>query len=551
MSLFVRIYIALAVGILICSCSSSRFSKRDIRSSQKLYGLEFTDRDVDTMYNYLNRNLDGYNSARSVQKDYGLFPSLIFDHRPDGYVVKEVPESFSIIEDLNIQLPEKIEEVVFYSIAEQASLIRRRLISSEELTKLYLSRLKKYNDILKCTITITEDLAIDQAQRADREIASGNYIGPLHGIPYGVKDLIAVPGYPTTWGARPYRHQIIDEKAELVEQLEEAGAVLVAKLVSGALARGDVWFGGQTKNPWDTLQGASGSSAGSGSATAAALVSFSIGTETLGSITSPSNRNGVTGLRPTYGSVSRNGVMSLSWSMDKVGPICRSAEDCAIVYQYINDNSNPDNLMPGSKLVYDAQKDIRDYSFAILQESFSDTSVVGINRNDAVQKIVSLNIEIDTIALPEHYPREVFDIILRAESAAMFDDLVRSKKVDSMVQQSQRSRANSLRQARFIPAVEYLQANRIRKMLINDMHELFKEYDVIIAPTFGRQLLLTNLTGHPVITIPTGFDLQGHPTSVSLIGNLGEEGKILEVATAFQKMTSFHKKRPPLFDITD
>ena len=308
---------------------------------------------------------------------------------------------------------------------------------------------------------------------------------------------------------------------------------------------------GQTKNPWDTLQGASGSSAGSGSATAAALVSFSIGTETLGSITSPSNRNGVTGLRPTYGSVSRKGVMSLSWSMDKVGPICRSAEDCAIVYHYINDNSNLDNLLPGSKLVYDGLKDISNYSFAILKESFSDTSVVGINRNEAVSRITSLNIDIDTIALPEHYPREIFDIILRAESAAMFDELVRTKNVDLMVQQSQRSRANSLRQARFIPAVEYLQANRIRKLLINEMHDLFKDYDVIIAPTFGKQLLLTNLTGHPVITIPTGFDNQGHPTSISFLGNLGEEGKILEVATAFQKMTAFHKKRPPLFDVKD
>ena len=330
--------------------------------------------------------------------------------------------------------------------------------------------------------------------------------------------------------------------------LEDAGAVLVAKLTSGALARGDVWFDGQTVSPWDTTMGASGSSAGSASATAAGLVAFSIGTETLGSITSPSNRNGCTGHRPTYGRVSREGVMTLSWSMDKVGPICRSALDCALVFDVLEDvpdGRSPVNVPFQFKGEIDLSKLKVGYLHDLVVEDTTDT---GKNIVEAMKVLTGNGLTVDTIMLPDAFPFASFDIILRAESGAFFDDLVRSGVVDKMVQQGQRSRANSLRQSRFIPAVEYIQANRFRSQLIEEMHDLMSEYDVIISPTFGgRQLLISNLTGHPVVTLPTGFDKEGHPTSISFLGNLYEDDIILSFAHHFQKITRHHRVYPPLF----
>ena len=418
------------------------------------------------------------------------------------------------------------------------------------MTQLYLNRLKKYNPTLQCAITITEELALAQAKKADEEIAQGHYRGLLHGIPYGTKDLMAVEGYVTTWGAMPYKDQVLDYTATVINRLEQAGAILVAKLSSGSLARGDVWFDGETKNPWDTLQGASGSSAGPGSATAAGLVGFSLGTETLGSITSPSDRNGISGLRPTYGRVSRHGVMSLSWSMDKVGPMCRSAEDCAIVFDAIRGKDTLDVTTQEVGFIYQPDIDLSKLKVAYLKKEIEeDTSRSKANLDVALKILESLGINRSPIALPTKYPYDAFDIILRAEAGAMFDDMVRSGQVDMMVEQSMSSRANSLRQARFIPAVEYLQANRYRRLLIEDINDLFESYDVIIAPTFGgKQLLTTNLTGHPVVTLPTGLDKKGRPTSITFIGNLYQEGIILALANAFQKATTFDEMRPPLFD---
>ncbi|MFT7149917.1 MAG: Asp-tRNA(Asn)/Glu-tRNA(Gln) amidotransferase A subunit family amidase, partial [Nonlabens sp.] len=382
----------------------------------------------------------------------------------------------------------------------------------------------------------------------DQEIASGNYKGPLHGIPFGVKDLMAVEGYPTTWGAMPYKDQMIDHTATVVKKLQDQGAILIAKLVSGSLARGDVWFGGKTKNPWDLAQGASGSSAGSGSATAAGLVGFSLGTETLGSITSPATRNGVTGLRPTYGRVSRYGVMSLSWSMDKVGPICRSAEDTEIVFNaiYGKDPLDPTTNSVGFSQVNKSPGQLK---VAYLKNDIeSDSSDMGRNLWRSLETLKGMGVNPEAIDLPKGFPYNAFDIILRAEAGAFFDHLVLSEGVDKMVEQHFSSRANSLRQARLIPAVEYLQANRQRRQLIEEVNELFKEYDVIIAPTFrGRQLLITNLTGHPVISVPNGFDKRGRPTSLTFIGNLYDEGSILAMAKAFQAETDYDEKHPPLF----
>lgn len=538
--------LAVSVG---CKTNEYGFTKRDVRSSQKLMGLYFQRSAIDTMYQYLGRNKRGYDTLRTYETLNETFPSMVFDPHPAGFEFPEAQENAPFIIPENIELPANREEIAFYSIPQLASLLKNRKITSVELTELYINRIKRYDGQLQSVINLTEELGLAQARKADQEIAAGNYKGMLHGIPYGVKDLMAVEGYPTTWGAAPYEHQMINYTSTVVKQLESHGAVLIAKLVSGSLARGDVWFGGKTKNPWDLNQGASGSSAGPGSATSAGLVAFSLGTETLGSITSPSSRNGITGLRPTYGRVSRYGVMSLSWSMDKIGPMCRSAEDCEIVFNaiYGKDPKDPTtNNAPFNRSTKKASK----LRVAYLKNDIDqDSSATGKNLRAALAVFKNMGITPPTaIELPINYPFNVFDIILRAEAGAFFDNLVRSGDVDSMVEQTSGSRANSLRQARFIPAVEYLQANRQRRQLIEEVNALFKDYDVIISQTSrGSQLLTTNLTGHPVITIPTGFDQRSRPTSLTLIGNLYDEGTILALAKAYQNVTDFEERHPPLF----
>lgn len=538
--------------LLAYSCSSSRISKQNIGHAQKLIGIEFADERIDTLHEYLERNLAGYDSLRHYEIPHQTFPAILFDPHPLGFQKPDLPDSIVVEMPSEVALPDDLNDIAYYSIPQLSALLKSGRLTSVQLTELYLERLKKYNPTLECVISITEALAMKQARKMDEELANGTSRGLLHGIPYGTKDLMSVAGYRTTWGAKPYKFQEIDHTATVIRKLEDAGAVLVAKLTSGALARGDVWFDGKTKNPWDTLQGASGSSAGSGSATAAGLVGFSLGTETLGSITSPSNRNGVTGLRPTYGRVSRDGVMSLSWSMDKVGPICRSAQDCAIVFDAIRGKDELDKTTYHAEAGFDyrADLDLTELKVAYLSKEIrEDTTMVKDHIMRALAVLDSLGIQRDSIALPSDYPFDAYDIILRAESGAMFDELVRSGRVDMMVQQSGRSRANSLRQSRFIPAVEYLQANRSRNLLIEEINELFKDYDVIISPTFGgKQLQITNLTGHPVITIPTGFDEKGHPTSMTFVGNLYHEGVITSLAHLFQKATDFHLQKPSDFE---
>ncbi|MEH6512027.1 MAG: amidase [Maribacter arcticus] len=537
---------SIVIMTLACSSSKSEFSKKDVVRSQKLLGLDFDKKYIDTLYPYLKRNKEGFDSLRKYTLDNDVFPAIQFNPLPPNFSPKpqagfpdwEIPE--------NVQLPEKEADLAFYSIPQLASLIKNKKISSLKLTEFFIERLKKYNPVLQCTITITEQMALDQAKKLDAELATGNYRGILHGIPYGVKDLMAVEGYKTTWGAEPYRNQQIEMTATVVEKLQNAGGVLIAKLVSGSLARGDVWFDGKTKNPWDTEQGATGSSAGSGSATSAGLVPFALGTETLGSITSPSTRNGITGLRPTYGRVSRHGVMSLSWSMDKVGPMARSAEDCAIVYSIITGKDSKDGTTTDYPDGFEPKKDYKSLRVAYLKKDIEkDTSLSKANLEKALETFKKMGITLNEVELPEDVPYSSFDVILRAEAGAFFDDLVRSRNVDKMVEQDQSSRANSLRQARFIPAVEYLQANRHRQVLIEKMEVIMKDYDILISPTFGnRQLIITNLTGHPVISIPTGLDKEKHPTSITLVGNLYDEASILLLAKAFQKNTDFDEMHP-------
>ncbi len=540
------------VLVLFAGCAQSKITNRNIRAAQKINGLSFSRKEIKTMRAYLNGNKKGYDSMRTFSLDYAVAPSLYFDPRPDNFQFKKTTDSSSWNFPDSVLLPNSETDIAFMTVAQLSVLIKSKKLSSTQLTKIYLARIKKFKDTLSAVVTITEDLALKQAQKADEEISQGKYRGPLHGIPYGIKDLFAVPGYITTWGAEPYQKQLLDEKAEVVRKLEEAGAVLIAKLTTGALARGDVWFGGKTKNPWDLKQGATGSSAGSASATAAGLVAFSIGTETLGSILSPSSRCGATGLRPSFGAVSRAGAMTLSWSMDKAGPICRSAQDCAIVFNIIrgkNPMGETDRAVVDYSFSFNTPTDLSAYKIGYTKKLFDkDTTYSGKIDSTTIEKLRTLGASLKEISLPTDDPFPVFDVILRAEAGAFFDDLVRAHGERLLSEQSTESRANSLRQARFIPAVEYLQANRYRKLLIEKFNKTISEFDFIVVPADGKnQSLITNLTGHPAISIPTGWDKKGHPTSIILIGNLYDEGQLLEAAYIFQQATDFENKRPPYF----
>ena len=509
---------------------------KNIISALKISGVVFPKKDIETMLSYVERNLGSYEEMRSYTLENNVSPALKFFVESD-----KNNNTIYYFDPIQTALPENKEEIAFMTIGELSYLIKNKKITSVELTNIYLERIKKYDDALSAVVTLTDSLALEQAKVADKEIASGKYKGVLHGIPYGIKDLASFPGYPTTWGAQPLKNQYLNEKADVIKRLENAGAVMLGKLSSGSLARGDVWFGGKTKNPWDLSQGSSGSSAGSASAVAAGLVGFAIGTETLGSIISPSTRCGVSGLRPTFGKISTGGFMTLSWSMDKVGPIARSARDCAIILEKIKNQPNKPKMLPFDNMG-------NKFKIGYLKEMFDkDTSRFSSNNNQTIS-FFSKEYDLTPIFLPKEFPFKVFDVILRSEAGAFFDDFLLQGLDSNMVEQGSRSRANSLRQARLIPAVEYIQANRHREKLIKEVVSLFKEFDVILSPSFGgNQLLITNLTGHPVISIPNGFDKKGHPTSISLIGNYNSEHKILYFADIYQKETGHNKINPPLF----
>ncbi len=453
--------------------------------------------------------------------------------------------------------PESDTELAYLNVYQLAYLIRSREVKSLELTKLYLSRLKKYDPMLHCVVTLTEELALNQARKADEEIAAGKYRGPLHGIPWGAKDLLAVKGYKTTFGASPYKNQIIDIDSTVFNRLTKAGAILVAKLTLGALAQGDRWFGGQTKSPWDPgnpNRGSSGSSAGPCAATAAGLVGFSIGTETRGSIISPATRCGVTGLRPTFGRVSRYGAMALSWSMDKVGPICRSAEDCALVLHAINGPDELDNSVLDVPFNWDVNEDVKKLRVGYLKSSFereirenperpersARARATRQNYLKAFEVFKSVGIELIPVELPET-DANALSFILTAEAAAAFDDLTRSEKIDQMAEPPERSSwVNSFRLHRYVPAVEYLQANRARYRLMEEFNQIFDSVDLFI----GSNLAMSNLTGHPEICLPDGFDGEGQPTSLRITGRLFGDQEIALLANAFQTQTNYHLKRP-------
>lgn len=544
----VLVVLAMAAGFALGIAEGELpFTKNDIASSEKLAGLAFTDAERDSMQADLADYLKGYEALRGVSIANSVSPALVFQTRGprDDAAPAVRGKRVRLDKPAHSKRPQNLEEVAFWPVRDLAELIRTRQVTSTELTTMYIARLKRFGPQLECVVSLTEERALKQAREADEQIKKGNYLGPLHGIPYGAKDLLAVQGTKTTWGSVAYKDQEIDQTATVIRRLDEAGAVLIAKLTLGELAWGDVWFGGMTKNPWNLEQGSSGSSAGSASATSAGLVAFAIGTETWGSIVSPSTRCGTTGLRPTFGAVSRAGAMALSWSMDKIGPICRSVDDCALVFDAIRGADALDPAAMDANFAYAPQAKLQGMRVGYVKAMFEEDYPNRARDNAVLDQLRALGAELVPIELPK-LPVMPLGSILTAEAAAAFDDLTRSNRDDLLVRQIKNAWPNTLRAARFIPAVEYIQANRMRSLLMDEMEKL--PVDVYVTPTFGGDnLLLTNLTGHPCVVLPNGFTDEGTPTSITFMGRLFGEGTLLAVANAYQDATDFDERHPKAF----
>jgi Asp-tRNA(Asn)/Glu-tRNA(Gln) amidotransferase A subunit family amidase len=561
--------------------------------------------DIDAMLQTLNNRLAGYDAIYKLGMANSVAPALDFDPVPPGMQIEttQKPIRAAMPPVRTTAIPKNLEDLCFATIPELGALFRTRKVSSVALTQMYIARLKRLDPQLRCVITITEDRALAQARAADRDLAAGKYHGPLHGLPWGAKDLLAVKGYPTTWGAGGFEHQVIDEDATVVQRLDRAGAVLIAKLTLGALAQGDHWYGGITRNPWNLAQGSSGSSAGPASATSAGCVAFAIGSETLGSISSPSTRCGVTGLRPTFGRVPRTGAMALSWSMDKLGPICRAVEDCALVLSVIGGPDGQDRTVRPAAFNWDGRLDWRTLKVGYLKQEFEggpprpapvapatpprpDSEMTAEERqrrddirrrqelqrqttqydrqfNDAaLAKLRVMGVKLEEVTLPYDLPWQGMSALLNAEAAAAFDDLTRSGKDKLLTEQGPNDWPNVFRAARFMPAVEYIQANRARMVGIEAMAKVFGKYDVIVTPTFGLQLVITNLTGHPALIVPNGFrgadapafstefggnyGGPGTPVSLTFLGRLYGEAALLALGRGYQEATGFHARHPSL-----
>lgn len=577
-----------------------KVTRQMIDNAAAVADVHIADEYKDMMLEGLNSYTEGFEAIYALHIKNEVAPAVIFDPVLPGmkFETERRPMKISAAPSTAASAPKNIEDVAFYSVRQLAELVRTKKISSVALTEMYIARLKRYDPILHFVITLTEERAIAQAKEADHEIAAGKYRGPLHGLPWGAKDLLAVKGYRTTWGAGGFEDQKFDEDATVVKRLDAAGAVLVAKLTLGALAQGDKWFGGMTRNPWNTGQGSSGSSAGSASATAAGCVAFAIGSETLGSISSPSTRCGTTGLRPTFGFVSRTGAMALSWTMDKLGPICRAVEDTAIVLSAIHGPDGHDRTVHNAAFNWDANLDWRKLRVGYLKDDFelsppspeapkeekelsaeekkkrdedAANRAMGLARREydhkfdvaALAKLRAMGVNLIPVEFPK-YPYQAMRSILLAEAAAAFDDLTRSGRDKLLTQQTQDDWPNTFRGARFIPAVEYIQANRARTTAMELAAKVFDQVDVIVAPTFSTQLLITNLTGHPALILPNGLRGDdapkprarengevdgggpGTPLSLTFLGQLYGEAKMLSLAKAYQDATDFHHKHPPL-----
>lgn len=556
-AVFGRALSALAAG-------GAKVTAEMVRQAEWVAGVAFTDEERALMLDDLNETEASLEALRKIALDNAVPPAVSF--APIAGPPAEAPAGPAPAprRERPAVRPSSDEELAFASVAELGRLLRARKVSSTELTKLALARLAKYDPVLRCAVTVTEELALAQAGRADEELAAGKDRGPLHGVPWGAKDLVAVPGYLTTWGSVPFREQVRPETATVYRRLEEAGAVLVAKTAVGELAWGDVWFGGTTKNPWKVDQGSSGSSAGSASAAAAGLVAFAIGTETLGSIVSPCTRCGTTGLRPTFGRVSRHGVMALSFSMDKVGPIARSAEDCALVFSAIAGKDPLDPASVDGPPAWPPRRALSRLTIGFVEELFQEER--GKEAKDEEERaraaewrgfdlrtldvLRQLGARLVPLKLPSRTPVGPLSPVLTAEAAAAFDELVLDGRVKTLVRQTADAWPNVFRQGRLIPAADYLRAQRVRTLLMREMEECLAGVDLFVAPTFGGSaLLLTNLTGHPSVVVPNGFRLSdGTPTSVTFTGRLFGEADLLAVADLYQRATDFHVRRPRLPD---
>jgi Asp-tRNA(Asn)/Glu-tRNA(Gln) amidotransferase A subunit family amidase len=465
-------------------------------------------------------------------------------------------------------LPARDEDIAFASVSRLSQWIQQRKLTSERLTQIYLKRLEQFNPKLRCIITLTRDLALAQSHKADEEIAAGKYRGPLHGIPWGGKDLLDTAGIPTTYGAEPFRNRIPKADAAVVKRLHDAGAVLVAKLSLGALALNDIWFGGQTVNPWLPEEGSSGSSAGPGAATAAGLVGFSIGSETGGSIVSPSMRCGVTGLRPTFGRVARTGAMTLCWSLDKLGPMTRSVEDTMLVLNTISGPDPGDLASVPSKLDYDASASVKGLRVGYFLGWMNEAPATDVDRAalDAVKKVGMVPVE---VSIPD-WSYDSLELILFAEGAAAFEELTLSGGLNQLKMQVPDAWPNSFRQARFLSAVDYVQADRMRRKVAMEMARVFSQVDLLLVPSLRDEMLtITNFTGHPSLTMRAGFVEVSEarsdwapdpehplpkfspprrvPHGVTLIGRLFEEGTLGRAGLALEKTLGVVDERPPGF----
>jgi Asp-tRNA(Asn)/Glu-tRNA(Gln) amidotransferase A subunit family amidase len=520
-----------------------RVTKEQVTAALTLLGLEFQDPEIDMMLRRVNGSLYSYEALRKLDVPYGTEPSFAFHPGlPDRTPIKGPARFEYAVPRHSGRAPKDLEDVAFWRVTDIAPLIRARVISSMDLTRMYVARMKRYSPKLLCLITLTEDLALTRAAEADREIRAGHYKGPLHGIPFGVKDLFDTKGIPTTWGAEPFQNRVPDSDATVVERLQKAGAVLMAKLSMGALAQGDLWFQGRTKNPWNYEQGSSGSSAGSASATSAGLVGFALGTETLGSIVSPSTQCGTVGLRPTYGRASRHGAMALSWTMDKIGPICRGVEDAAIVLNAIHGPDGKDRTVTGDALHWEPRRPLRTMRIGVMQAAFD--RLQGDNKKMYGRALDDLK-KAGIAMKPAEYVEDQAQIrfLLEAEAAAAFDDITRDGQVRTLKGQSPGDWPNSFRGSRLIPAVEYIRAQRVRTMLVEKFEKFMADWDAIVVPGGGALLTTTNLTGNPQVVLKCGF-INGSPRSIGFIGRIYDEGSPLRVALAYEQATEWHKKNP-------
>ena len=545
-----------AVAVPARAQQAPRITREALECGEALTGVDFEPAESELMLNLVNTNREHYEAIRRVELPPETEPAFSFRPPRPAMNGKAVRRSSDGRRVAGARVAPRIEDLAFQPAATLGQLIAARAVSSSDLTRMYLDRLKRFDERLTCVITLTEALALEQAAQADAELKAGRSRGPLHGVPYGVKDLFATRGIRTTWGAKPYEDQVFDYDSTTVERLREAGAVLLAKLTTGELAVGDLWFGGRTKNPWNPETGSSGSSAGPAAAVAAGLVGFAIGTETGGSIVSPASTCGVVGLRPTYGRISRHGCMTLRWTLDKVGALARTVEDCALVLSAVHGSDGRDETVADLPFTWTPAPRLEGVRLGYVRREFDappdNASAEDRARWQARRAVLAATLDvfreagasIEPIALPD-LPAQSLYSILNAEAGAMFDDLVRSGRVRELAGKAANHRANQLRASRYIPAVEYIRAQRVRTLLGQRMNALFANIDAFIAPPSSGSVTMTNLTGHPAVVLKSGF-VDGMPEAVMVTGRLFDEAAILRVAHAYERSTPWRDRHPSL-----